>query len=44
MTVKFGARNLLDPSFERTYGKDSNLLYSQYKKGRTFGVTFTYDF
>ena len=43
-TVKFSAKNLLDPKFERTYGKDSSQLYDSYKKGRTFGVTFTYDF
>lgn len=43
-TVKFSAKNLLDPRFERTYGKDSTQLYDSYKKGRTFGLTFTYDF
>jgi outer membrane receptor protein involved in Fe transport len=44
MTVKFAAKNLLDPRIERTYGEDSNLLYSSFTKGRTFGLTFSYDF
>ncbi len=43
-TVKFGAKNLLDPKIERTYGTDRNLLYSSYRKGRTFGLTLNYDF
>jgi len=43
-TVRFFARNLLDPEFERTYGKNSKLLYDSYKKGRTFGLAFNYDF
>jgi TonB-dependent receptor len=44
MTLKFAAKNLLNPSFERTYGEDSDLLYSSYTKGRTFALTFNYDF
>ena len=44
MTVKFAAKNLLDPKFERTYGKNSDLLYSSYTRGRAFGLTFSYDF
>jgi outer membrane receptor protein involved in Fe transport len=43
-TVKLFAKNLLDPRIERTYGKDSELLYDSYKRGRTFGVTLSYDF
>lgn len=43
-SFKFSAKNLLDPAFERTYGKNSSLLYSSYKKGTTFGLSFTYDF
>jgi len=43
-TVKIGAKNLLDPKIERTYGKSSNRLYSSYTKGRAFGVSLTYDF
>jgi hypothetical protein len=38
------AKNLLDPRIERTYGKDSELLYDSYKRGRTFGVTLSYNF
>jgi outer membrane receptor protein involved in Fe transport len=44
MTLKFGAKNLLDPKIERTYGKKSNLLYSSYTRGRAFGLSLTYDF
>jgi TonB-dependent receptor len=44
MTVRFSARNLLDPKIERTYGKESNLLYSSYKRGMTFGLAVNYDF
>ena len=43
-TIKFGAKNLLDPRIERTYGKSGNRLYSSYTKGRAFGVSLTYDF
>jgi outer membrane receptor protein involved in Fe transport len=43
-TIKFSAQNLLDPKIERTYGKDSALLYSSYKKGRTYGLTLSCDF
>lgn len=44
MTLKFSARNLLDGKYERTYGEDSDLLYSSYRRGMTFGVSLTYDF
>lgn len=44
LTVKFGAKNLLDPKIERTYGKSSNLLYSSYRKGRGFGLSMNYEF
>jgi hypothetical protein len=43
-TVKFSAKNLLDPAVERTYGESSGRIYSSYKRGRTFGVTLNYDF
>ncbi|KAB2658621.1 MAG: TonB-dependent receptor plug domain-containing protein [Verrucomicrobia bacterium] len=43
-TIKFSAKNLLDPEFERTYGKNSSLLYSSYTKGRAFGLSLNYDF
>jgi outer membrane receptor protein involved in Fe transport len=44
LTLKFSAKNLLDPEFERTYGKNSSRLYSSYKRGMTFGLTLNYDF
>jgi outer membrane receptor for ferrienterochelin and colicin len=44
LTLKFGAKNLLNPKIERTYGKNSDLLYSSYTKGRAFGLSMTYDF
>lgn len=43
-TVKFAAKNLLNPNIERTYGENSDLLYSSYRKGLTFGLALTYDF
>lgn len=43
-TLKFSAKNLLDPEIKRTYGKNSDLLYSSYRKGLTFGLSFNYDF
>ncbi|MEW6306963.1 MAG: TonB-dependent receptor, partial [Verrucomicrobiota bacterium] len=42
--LKFSAKNLLDPSFERTYGAQGTLPYSSYKKGRTYGVSLSYTF
>jgi len=44
LTLKFGAKNLLNPKIERTYGKSSNLLYSSYTRGRSFGMSVAYDF
>jgi len=44
LTVKFAAKNLLNPEFQRTYGENSDLLYSSYKKGMTFGLNLSYDF
>jgi outer membrane receptor protein involved in Fe transport len=44
LTLKFGAKNLLDPKIERTYGKDSTLLYSSYRRGRAVGLSFSYNF
>ncbi|MGN6643436.1 MAG: TonB-dependent receptor domain-containing protein, partial [Verrucomicrobiota bacterium] len=43
-TVKLAAKNMLDPQIERTYGRDSNRIYSSYRKGRTFGLSLNYDF
>lgn len=44
LSIKFSARNLLDPLTERTYGKDSDLLFSSSRRGRTFGLSLSYDF
>lgn len=44
MTVKFAAKNLLNPKIERTYGENGTELYSSFTKGRGFALTFAYDF
>ena len=44
LTMKFAAKNLLNPEIERTYGKDSDLIYSRYTKGVTFSLNFSYEF
>lgn len=44
LSVKFTARNLLDPEFKRTYGKDSAQIYSSYQRGMTFGLSLTCEF
>lgn len=44
LSVRFSARNLLNPLIERTYGEDSNLIYSSHKRGRTYGLSLSYDF
>jgi outer membrane receptor protein involved in Fe transport len=43
-TLRFAARNLLDPEIERTYGEDGNLLYSSYTKGVTLSFSVSYEF
>jgi outer membrane receptor protein involved in Fe transport len=44
--VKFGAKNLLDPEFRRTYGSDydSPFVNLEYRKGRTFSLSLGYEF
>ncbi|MBI5387301.1 MAG: TonB-dependent receptor [Verrucomicrobia bacterium] len=44
MTMKFTARNLLDPEIKRTYGENSNFIYSSCRRGMTFGLSLSYDF
>lgn len=44
LTVKFGAKNLLDPTIKRTYGEDGALLYSSFNRGRSFGLSLSYEF
>jgi outer membrane receptor protein involved in Fe transport len=43
-TLKFSAKNLLDPTIKRTYGKHSSFIYSSYRKGRTFGLSLNCEF
>ncbi|MCI0539103.1 MAG: TonB-dependent receptor [Verrucomicrobiales bacterium] len=44
--VKLSAKNILDPPFKRTYTSDYDSAYlnAQYHKGRTFGISLSYDF
>ena len=44
LTAKFTAKNLLNPTFKRTYGENSSLIYSSYKKGMSFGASLSYEF
>ncbi|HXG47605.1 MAG TPA: TonB-dependent receptor, partial [Methylomirabilota bacterium] len=44
LRLKFGARNLLNPSIEKTFGASGEAIYSSYKRGRSFGLSLTYDF
>lgn len=46
MSLKFTARNLLDPVFRRTYGakNDPATSYSAFTKGMTFGVALAYEY
>lgn len=44
-SVKFSARNLLDPDYLRTYGEGRNgLVFNKYKRGRTFGLSLSAQF
>ena len=43
--LKFTARNLTDPVFQRTYGAEATgPLYSSVRRGRIFGLSLTLDF
>jgi TonB-dependent receptor len=44
LTIKFSARNLLDPEIKRTYGEDGTQYYSFYTRGRSFGLSLNADF
>jgi outer membrane receptor protein involved in Fe transport len=44
MAIRFSAKNLLDPEIERTYGKDGDRIYSSYTRGRSFGISLSYEF
>lgn len=44
-SVRFGVRNILDSEYTRTYGSESDAALRQsYKRGRTFGVSFSAEF
>lgn len=40
-SVRFTARNLLDPAWERTYGEDGAAVFSRYHRGRLFGLSLS---
>jgi TonB-dependent receptor len=47
--LHFGIRNLLDPEFERIYGRSGEvtpalLPYSRFRRGRTFSIALSYDY
>jgi len=43
--IKFSAKNLIDPSFNRTYGPEPDArLYSSHRRGRTFGLSLGCEF
>jgi TonB-dependent receptor len=48
LSVRFAAKNLLDPEFKRIYGREGELggeyLYSSYKRGRSFSLALNYTF
>ncbi len=44
LSVRFTARNLLDPEIKRTYGEKSDLIYTSYTRGQSFGVSVNAEF
>ena len=44
LKVKVTAKNLLDPLFKRTYGEKQGEFYSAHRKGRTFGLSLSYEY
>jgi TonB-dependent receptor len=44
LSVRFTARNLLNPKIERTYGENSSRLYTSFRRGRAFGLSLGYEF
>jgi TonB-dependent receptor len=44
LTLKFTARNLLNPAVQLTYGEHSNKVYSSYTRGMTFGFSVACDY
>jgi TonB-dependent receptor len=44
-TARFAVRNLLDPEFRQTYGeKFDDPIRQNYRRGRTYSISLTYDF
>ena len=44
LSLRFTARNLLNPELKRTYGKDSDFIYSSSTVGTTFGISLSGEF
>lgn len=43
-SLKFTAKNLLDPTFERTYGENAQRVFASSKRGVTLALQFSRDF
>lgn len=44
VSVRFTAKNLLDPDIKLTYGDEGNRIYQSFQKGMTFGVSVSAQF
>jgi outer membrane receptor protein involved in Fe transport len=44
LSLKFSAKNLLDPAVERTYGESGARLYSSHTRGITLALGLSYEF
>jgi hypothetical protein len=44
LSLRFTAKNLLNPQIKRTYGEDSELIYSSSTVGTTFGISLSGEF
>jgi outer membrane receptor for ferrienterochelin and colicin len=45
VTLKLAAKNLLDPTYKKTIDfAGEELIYSSYRKGRTFSLSLSYEF
>jgi outer membrane receptor protein involved in Fe transport len=44
ISLRFTAKNILNPELKRTYGKDSDLIYSSSTVGTTFGISLSGEF
>lgn len=43
-SLKLTAKNILNPEFKRTYGKDSDRVFSSFRRGVTIGLQFSCEF